>query len=152
MVSAAYKQAFYAAETDDDTLTCVLIEHAALSEPIRVVHGFDNIVHLGEVYSAAAFRATLPEQDDKMSPRCTIVVENIDREMVPAVRAASGVPTMTIFEVLQSDPDTIEDIYPEMDVLEVEYDSAQISIDAGYPDLDTQAFGGVFTLSQWSAL
>lgn len=152
MPSAAYREAFYAAETEDDTLTLVLVEHPELTQPIRAVHDFSNVVHQGEVYYASAFRAQLPEQNETMSPRLQLSVENIDREMVSAIRAASGEPKVTISEVLKSDPDTIEDIYPEFDVIEASYDVTEITLDCGYPDLELQVFGAVFTRSQWSAL
>lgn len=152
MPSEAYRAAFYAAETEDDTLTLVLIEHPQLTEPVRVVHDFSNVTHLGEVYSAASFRAQMPEQNETMAPRLQLAVENIDREMVAAIRAATGVPKVTIMEVLKSDPDVIEDIYPEFDVIEASYDVTEIVLDCGYPDLELQAFGAVFTRSQWSGI
>lgn len=152
MPSAAYREAFYAAETDDDTLTLVLLEHPALTEPVRVVHGFENVVSNGLTFSAAAFRAQLPEQNETMTPRLQLVVENIDPEMVTAIRQAVGAPKITVMEVLKSDPDSVEDIYPEFDVMEVEADAAQISLECGYPDLELMQFGAVFTLSQWSGL
>jgi len=152
MPSAAYREAFYAAETEDDTLTLVVIEHPALTMPIRVVHDYASVVHLGEVFNAAGFRAQLPEQGETMAPRLQLAVENIDRDMVSAIRGATGFPKITILEVLKSDPDVIEDIYPEFDVIEAGYDVTEIVLDCGYPDLELQAFGAVFTRSQWSGL
>lgn len=152
MVSAAYKASFYAAETDDDTVTLVKVEHPMLSEPIRVAHSFSNVTSGGEIYASAAFRAQLPEQAESMAPRAQLVVENVDREMVESLRAASGLPRVTITEVLKSDPDIVEDIYPELDVIEVEYDATQIAAEIGYPDLDQQAFGPRFMPSLWTGL
>ncbi len=151
MVSPAYKAAFYAPETDEVTLFLVTLEHAALTETVYVVGDPQPLTHLGQLYRPAGFGLQLPEETDGPA-LAQVVLENISRDLVAALRLAEGAPRVSIKEVLASDPDVVEDEWPDFDLIDATYDAAQIVGSLAYPDLAQMPFGGQFLPSQWPGL
>lgn len=152
MVSAAWREAYYAPQTDEVELTIVKITHPSLSEPVRVVADYQALTHLGEVYEPAGFSVQKPEEGDGLSALAQIGIENVSRGLVAALRAGEGAPLVTIKTVLASAPDVIEEEWPAFDLVQASYDAAQITGALSLPDLMQLPFGGVFVPSRWGGI
>jgi len=122
-VSATFKAAAYAQQTNEVVLVILEIDHDDLAAPIRVVNNTENITSGGDEYLAAGFDIKLPDDDGKT----TISVCNVDRIMVQAIRSISSRPTVTISVILASDPDTIEVGPYIMELSEVSYDAFTVT-------------------------
>jgi hypothetical protein len=87
-------------------------------------------------------------------PNVTLSIDNVDRQIVNAVRALTGPPTVTVSVVLASSPNTIEAGPYQMTLRDASYDSLVVSgtlsvedmMNEPYPvDLMTPAnFPGLF--------
>ena len=91
-------------------LTLLEITHSALTTPIRVVNDTQDITVNGNVYSAMAFRATLPDDLSQGQPRAGLAIDNIGRELTDWIESTGGGKDaqVRLMQVLRSDPNTLE--------------------------------------------
>lgn len=152
MPSPAYLQAFYASATDEALLWLVELSHPALTQTVRVVNDYQSLTHAGNVYLPGGFQLQLPEQGDGIQGRARLQIENVDRAIGEALEAAREPALVTLRAVLASQPDTIEEEYPDFDLVEATWDAGSIEGDLAYQDLEAQSFGDLFLPSRWSGL
>lgn len=107
-LSSTATSAFFAPETDEVVLLLLTIDESSLPEPIRVVHNTEDIESRGNTYLRFFFSAELPTETGDSPRPVRITIDAVDRQVVNALRAAVGQPTVTLEVVLASDPDVIE--------------------------------------------
>jgi hypothetical protein len=122
-VSATARQAVYEAETGEAFLILLTLEHVDLSAPIRVSSDGVDTVSNGNTFTAFPFRLCLPEDSDERPPRAKLQIDNVDRQIVLAVRSVTGPISVKMEIVLASDPDTVEASFPDFELRDVSYDA-----------------------------
>lgn len=132
--SLTFRQAVNAQETPEVFLILVTIAHASLDPPIRPVRNNEDIPSNGETFIRCPFEITLPIDDADQPPRAKLRIDNVDRRIVQAIRAATSAPTVTIQIVLASDPDTLEAEFTDLTLREATYDVGVVTGDL-VPDL-----------------
>ncbi len=112
------------------------IDHPDLAAPIRIVNDNQDLVHLGNTFTAMAFRATLPEDIEEGMPRARLSIDNVGKEMVAWLEASGGGQgaTVRMMQVLRSAPDTIE-WEVTMDLTNLSMTSLEISGTLSFDDL-----------------
>lgn len=151
MVSAAYRAAVFAPETDEVELWLVELTHPALATPVRVVNDSLPVTSQGLLYEAGAFRLELPEQDGP-DLRARLSLANVVPDLVLLLRGQTEAPKVSLRVVLADSPDVVEEEWPAFELLEVRYDASALVGELGYPDLTQLGFGGLFLPSQWTGL
>ncbi|MGE0256924.1 MAG: DUF1833 family protein [Alphaproteobacteria bacterium] len=138
-VSAAFKRAVFASQTGEAFILLVTIDHPSLATPLRVTSDGVATVSNGETFERYPFRVELVEDSEDALPRMRLSIDNVDREIVQALRdAGSEAPTVTVQLVLGSDPDTIEAEFPDFRL--------------GQGDWDVTTVDGELTLDDLTAL
>lgn len=107
-LSSAAAAALHAQETSEAFIKLVEISGGGLSVPIRAASSRTDVVSNGATYTAYPFEISLPQEDENRPPEVELVIDNIDRTIVDAVRSLSSPPTVTLSIVLESSPDTVE--------------------------------------------
>lgn len=153
-VSTTFKQAVAAQETGEAFLVLLTISHADLAAPIRVSSDAVNTTSRGETYVAFPFDLALPDDNRSSAPRARLTIDNVDRQIVEAMRLIQSPPTVLMEVVLASDPDTVEAEFPafklrsvEVDILTVRGDlTIELFEDEPYPagSFVPSAFPGLF--------
>ena len=152
-LSSAAKAAIYAQETGEEFIILLTIDHTDLSAPIRVAGARTDVVSRGDTYLAFPFQIDLPQERDDEPPRVNLVIDNVDRQIVTAVRTMSSAPTVTMEVILASAPDTVEAGSFEFTLKRVRYDRLVVSGEVSYEDiLDEQFPGGRFVPANFPAL
>lgn len=126
-VSSTALAAMLAPETDEVFLVLLTIDEASLADPIRYVHDHQDVVSRGDTYFAAFFDLELPTERPDSIDSARISVDNVDRQIVQAIRLAQGRPTIRIEIVLASDPDTVEIGPFDFELQRAEYDAQTVS-------------------------
>lgn len=148
-MSNAAKAAVYAQNTDECFITLVTINHASFSEPVRVASdpyeilpdaGVRGVVSRGNEFIFLPFDIELPAQDDTGVARARISVDNVDRQIVAAVRTATSALSITIEIVLASDVDTPEVSVEDFRLDRVTYDAFTVSGDISVEFFDLEPF------------
>lgn len=124
-LSSALKIAMHAQQTGEALLAITQISHASiLNGPLRLVNDLQDFVSDGVTYTALPFQITLPSAGEEGRPSVRLVVDNVDRSMVAAIRGIppGSTPTVQIDLVLASQPDVIELSFPSLSLRNVDYD------------------------------
>ena len=157
-VSDAYRREFFAAESQDPLLWLCELYHPDLMSPelpdgvVRLVRDHQPLTHQGHVYQPAGFTIELPEQGEGVTAQARLAVENVSRGLVGAIRAAREPAQVWLKGVLASQPDVIEEEWPEFDLVAVTGDVATLTGDLAYPALEVVRFGPIVSPAEWSGL
>jgi hypothetical protein len=128
-VSLDFIAAINAQETDEAFIVLVTIEHPDLPAPEYLNNSGANIVSRGNIFLACNFQPTLSDDSDDQPPQAKLVIDNIDRRLVAALReaAAGGVAPVVILEVVKaSAPDAVEMALTDFEMREITYNSLTI--------------------------
>lgn len=120
-LSAAALASMHAQETGEVWLVLLTITNPGITT-IRVVNNTENIVSRGNTFIGFPFEIELPGQDPDSPSSARLRIDNVDKQIVEAVRSISTPPLVTIEVVLASQPDTVEIAYSNLTMRSVEYD------------------------------
>lgn len=121
-ISEAHIRAANAQETDECWCPLIVIDHGSLDEPLRFTNVGGDVEHNGDTYRHFPFNIVIFQDDEDAQPQARLVIDNVSREIVAAVRALRPAPTVKIMVVLASDPDVIELEYPPLPLSNLTYD------------------------------
>lgn len=99
--------AMFAAETDEVFLRLLEINHADWDEPFRLVQNTEDFEHNGNTYTQWPFQFEPPNDSAVEVSQVTLVLDNIDRTILRALRSITSFATVTFWLVLASEPDTV---------------------------------------------
>lgn len=152
-ISAAAKKALFAQETGEAFLILLTISHASLAHPIRVVNNHVDVTSNGSVYTGFPFEIDLPDDVPGQPPRVRLRIDNIERQIVDAVRSIVGPFSVQLDVVMGSSPSTIEASFPSLSAVRVEYDALVVEADLAFEDVLNEPFpGDSFIPSQYPGL
>ncbi|HOS41941.1 MAG TPA: DUF1833 family protein [Spirochaetota bacterium] len=138
--SATFQRAVFAQETDEVFIILLEISHADLAEPIRVCNNSKDIVSNGKTYTAFPFlTATASEHDDQLST-VPLMIDNVGREVVEAIRTITSAPDVTMSVVLASDPDTVEAGPWSYKLRDVRYNAQIVEGQLGHEDILNESY------------
>jgi hypothetical protein len=140
-LSAALKRAVNAQETGEVLVALCAISHPSiLNGPLRVASDLVDFVTDGVTYTAFPFQITLPVDTDEGRPTLKLVLDNIDRSIIEAIRSIppSTPPTVQVDLALKSQPDEIEMSFPNLTLRNVEYDVFVVSGDLALDEDDRE--------------
>ena len=126
-LSSTLKAAVYGQETDEVLVVLIEIDHADLANPIRVCSNAGDVVSNGNTFVAFPFELTLPDDQDNAAPRASLRIDNVDRQIVQAIRTIGSPPSVRIMVVLASDPDTIEADWDGFTLRVASYDALTVA-------------------------
>lgn len=136
----AARAAIQAQETGDVILILVTLDHAGMDDPIRAVNNSTDITSRGMVFTAYPFELTLPDDADGKPPRARLVIDNIDRSIVAAIRQLSSAPHVTIEIIRAADPDAIEARFSDFTFTDITYDSRVVEGSLTLEDFTAEPF------------
>jgi len=107
-VSAAAQQAAFAQETSAVFLILLKLDHPDMSTPIRVVNNTESITSNADVYQPFPFRVRMPDEAEGQIGRVRLTIDNVDQQVVQAIRTATSAPTVTMWIVDGTQPEFAE--------------------------------------------
>ncbi len=126
--------------TGEVYLVLLTITHAALAQPFRVVNNNADVVSGGNTFLAFPFAITLPHSKSDEIPRARLTISNVTRDLVALLRSVNEPPVLLLQVIRASNPDTVEISYPELQLLNITGDTAQIQCELGQEDLLNEPF------------
>ena len=131
-LSANVREELYNAQADACFLVLLTIDSDDLASPIYVVNNTENITSNAIEYTAYGFQFILPAEEESGVANASIVIDNVDRSFVQAIRSVRT-PLTVIANIIEAgDPDTIEVGPYEFSLRNVSYTAKQISGDLYY--------------------
>jgi hypothetical protein len=92
----------------DDAYVGLLEIATTTNGTIRLTDYDVDVVSDGLTYTPEPFQVTLPDSTEDAPPQARLIVDNVNRVLIEALRTMSGTIPITLKVVLASDPDTIE--------------------------------------------
>lgn len=127
-----------------DEIWIVLLTMTIDGVVYRVVAGTnDPIVSNGETFEPYSFDVVLPADALETIEQVTLIIDNVDRLFMDALRAAQDPLEFTIQIALLSQPDIIELELEQLTTQQVEFDQFQIRATLLLNDILNQKFPGV---------
>jgi hypothetical protein len=133
-------------ESEKVWLFLLRLSHATLGADINVVNNTEDITSAalsgGSVtFTAFPFAISLPaETEDEILGSARLVIDNVDRSVVNAIRSISSPPTITLAIVLSDDPDNAEIGPINFTLQNVSYNALTVEGNIGLPDLLNASF------------
>lgn len=115
-----------AQQTAECFIILVTIEHDDLDAPIRLNTSGQNQVSRGNTFLACPLQATLSDDSDDRPPQAKLVIDNVNRAMVQAVRSITTPPKVTLELVKASALDTVEAELTDFEMREVTYNALTV--------------------------
>lgn len=151
-LSSTATESAFAENTDKVWLTLVTIDHDDLATPIRVVDNTEDVVSRGETFVAFAFEVALPGESETEIGEARLRVDNVDRQIVNAIRSIAGPPDVTIEVILADDPDTVEIALPPMKMRGVTYDKNTVEGSLRFEDITSEPIAETITPERFPGL
>lgn len=126
LTSAEATRQATAQHADDPFLVFMTIDHATLSEPIRIVRNLEDVTSNGNLFTAYPFQLQLAT-DGEDNPTGRITVANVSRDIGRALEALIEPPTVTIELALASTPDTIERSWSQFELSDAAWDAFRVT-------------------------
>jgi hypothetical protein len=124
-----------AQETGEVFLVCLTLSHPSLSAPYLLVNDQAALVRTAGTFQPFAFDISLPNEQDDALPQVTMTIDNIDTEILVAIRNLGGQrPTVMMEVVLASSPNTVEVGPFNFNILSINYTDATIQGTIGFED------------------
>lgn len=127
-------------ETGEVYAILLTLDHADLDSPIRVTPIGEGITSNGNDFSFLPFDISLPDDPDNGQHRARLAMDNVDRQIVQAIRSLNSAPTITIQIVRYSDPDVIEAEWTDFKLTRASYDKFRVEGDLTIEEFTTEAF------------
>ena len=125
-VSDAFIAACNAPQTDDGLMVLITIENSDLPEPIRLNNSGANVLSRGHTFLACPIQPTISDDSEDRPPQAKLILDNIDRRLVAAVRSIRS-PLLVMMELVRIlDPNTVEAAFTDFEMKEVTYNSLTI--------------------------
>ena len=137
-LSAAAVASMNAQQTGEVWLVLLTITHADLPSTLRFVNNNEDVISGGQTFTAFPFEIILPNQDPDTPPRASLRIDNVDRQIVTALRTLTSAPTIQFDIVLASQPSTVEATFPGMKLMGATYTAATVSGEIGPEPLFTE--------------
>jgi hypothetical protein len=140
--SATLRAAVNAQQTGEVFLVILEIDHADMVTPIRVVNDQISVMSGGDYYAAFPFQVQMPDESDDTMPFVTLRIDNVDQQIVTALRQLTSAPTVTLSVVLASDPDTVEAGPFTFSLAQATYDANAVAATLTYEDVLSEPIPG----------
>lgn len=153
-LSTTAREAINAEETGEVFLILLTVGADLLDPPIRVVQNTEDIVSRGNTYIGMGFEIDLPVDDEEQVTDVQLSIQNVDRQIVAAIREVSEPVDIVMEVIVASDPDTVEAGPFEFVVTAADYDAELVRarVSDPYEELNQEFPSGAFTPSLFPGL
>lgn len=107
----------------------------------------------GNDYLFVPITLALPDDIDERAPTARVIFDNASRDLIEAARSFDTPPKCKIELILSTSLDAVEVEYPEFDVMNIQYNANQITMELSIESLTDEPMpAGSFTPSGFGGL
>lgn len=147
-------RAIFSPEADSDLLFLLTIYDPSSPTTVvaRLADGFtkrisetaDEVVYgvtsRSQDFIFLPMEISLPTEDEAQAPRCSIVLRDVTRYVIPIVRTIVGPPTVKMELVLSKTPDTVEASFTGFYISNFSYNADSVTADLSMIDYEREPF------------
>ena len=153
-MSADAIKAVFSSETDSDLIflltiydplqTNTAIARIADSFTQRITETDDDVLYgvvsNGENYVFLPMDISLPSEEEAQAPKCSLVIRDVTRYIVPLMRELAGPPKVKMELVLSKTPNRVEASFSGFYINNITYNSDQVTADLCMIDYEREPF------------
>lgn len=139
-ISSGTLRALHAPETAEAFAVLLTLSHPGMAEPLRVAGSDAPVFSRGDEFTPYPFQLTLPDDAERQSPEARLVIDNVDRQIMGALRNLAAAPQVTIEIVRLAAPDVVEARFDAFRLGQVSYDSHMIEGILSLEDFTAEPF------------
>lgn len=153
-ISPSALRAMFSTESSSDLIVLVTIYDTPSGTPIRLCDGYtqrlsDNatdsditygVVSRGDNYTFLPLEITLPQEDEAQAPRCSIVIRDVTRYLIPTIRNLTQNPKVKLELVLSSSPNTVEVSFDGFYITNFTYNRDQVTAELQMINYEREPF------------
>jgi len=139
-ISSITRQSLYSSESGDAFLILLTIDHMSMATPIRVSSDAVDTMSRGNNFISFPFDLTLPDDQDNAAPHARLVIDNIDRQIITAMRSISTAASVLIEIIRAADTDTVEAQFVDFKLTDISYDAQKIEGNLTIEDFTAEPF------------
>lgn len=147
-------RALFSPEADSDLLFLLTVYDPADGTTVitRLADGFtkrisetDNEIVYGVTSRSQDFvflpmEISLPTEEEAQAPRCSIVLRDVTKYIIPIVRTIVGPPKVKMELVLSKTPDTVEATFSGFYISSFSYNADSVTADLSMVDYEREPF------------
>lgn len=127
---------------EDDGTT--VLARLANSYTKRISETDDEVIYgvtsRGDDYTFLPFEITLPSEEEANAPRCSVVMHDVTRHLIPIIRTITKPVEVKIELVLNKSPDTVEILLEDFEIRNFVYTAEQVTAELTMVSLDREPF------------
>lgn len=123
-----------APNTNEAVHTLLTIQGGGLSAPVYLVQGYKNITSRGIVFEKSDMQIVWPSTGSDSQSGVQLVLEGVSPDLVDRVHELTSAPYVTFEEILDSDPDTVQDLTPPLRFTNIQITNLRITGTMNAPD------------------
>lgn len=151
-LSTSAIESIFGSSTGEAWIYLITIEHEDLPTT-RICRNTESIDSRGNTFTAGWFDITIPAQSEGELPRVDFVMDNIGLELMEGIRSLTGQPTVTLEEIMESEPDTVQTGPYVFSLKDVQYNKFMIKGQISYESLLTEPYNWrKFTPLEWPGM
>lgn len=101
---------------------------------------FYGVTSRGQDFTFLPMEITLPTEEEAQAPRCSVVLHDVSRYIVPIVRTLTGPPKVKLELVLSKSPDIVEASFAGFYFSSFTYTANQVTGDLSMVDYEREPF------------
>ena len=165
VLSSLAIKSMFAEESSDYPILLLTISGGGLSANINISSDptgrlletaadiFYGTTSNGVDYYFLPFQLKLPDESDESSQEMSIVIDNVSRELVPAIRSADSSLMVSVAIVMSCSVNVVEATFPDFIITSIDYDEMTITGNMTLDLFDREPFpAGSFTPSAFYGL
>lgn len=147
-------RAIFSPEADSDLLFLLTIYDPTNPSTVvaRICDGFtkrisetaDEVVYgvtsRSQDFIFLPMEISLPTEEEAQAPRCSIILRDVTRYVIPIVRTIVGPPTVKMELVLSKTPDTVEASFAGFYISNFSYNADSVTADLSMIDYEREPF------------
>lgn len=83
---------------------------------------------------------SLPSEEDNTSPKCSLVISDVTKLLIPTIRSLQGPPKVLLELVLTSTPDIVEAYFADFYISNISYNSESINCELTMVNYQVEPF------------
>ena len=165
VLSAAAVKSMFAEESEDYPILLLTISGGGMTSDINISSDptgrlletdadiFYGTTSNGVDYYFLPFQLKLPDESDESSQQMSITIDNVSRELVPAIRSANSSLMVSVAIVMSCSVNVVEATFPDFIITSIDYDEMTITGNMTLDLYDNEPFpAGSFTPSAFYGL
>lgn len=152
-MSAEAIRAIFSPEADTDILMLLTIyAEDGVTPSVRLADGFTQrlsetadevtygVVSNSQQYIFIPMEITMPSEEESQAPRCSIVIQDVTRHLIPVIRTITYPPRVKLDIILSKSPDNIEVSFNDFYINNFTYNATQVTADLSMVDYEREGF------------